>query len=235
MTRWLQVAGDLEAQIIAGELAPGQQLPGEFALADAYGFERGTIRRALKYLTDMGLIEGGRGKLRRVAQRKPLFIHVTRTADRVGETRAGWQLPTRGADSWLDDVRRMGRDPGEILTVETADGEVVRELLRTVDGRPHNLATWMFPAEIAAGTALEQDADIPGGSVPYLAQLGFKPTRYTVEIEPRPPTTRETGRLVIPQGVSLAVEHRAGLARGRVVFRSVTLWPGDRARLILEL
>jgi GntR family transcriptional regulator len=160
---------------------------------------------------------------------------VTRTADRVSETASGWQLPTRGADSWLDDVRRMGRDPGEILTVDTVDGEVVRELLRTVDSRPHNLATWMFPAEIAAGSALEQDTDIPGGSVPYLAQLGFKPTRYTVEIEPRPPTTREAARLAIPSGVSLAVEHRAGLARGQVAFRSVTLWPGDRARLILEL
>jgi len=62
------VADDL-AQVILGELAPGQSLPSEADLADRYAVSRLTIREAVKLLAGRGLLELSRG--RRAMVREP--------------------------------------------------------------------------------------------------------------------------------------------------------------------
>ncbi|KKB80489.1 hypothetical protein VW35_07470 [Devosia soli] len=62
------VADDL-AQVILGELAPGQSLPSEAELADRYSVSRLTIREAVKLLAGRGLLELSRG--RRAVVREP--------------------------------------------------------------------------------------------------------------------------------------------------------------------
>jgi GntR family transcriptional regulator, transcriptional repressor for pyruvate dehydrogenase complex len=62
------VADDL-AQVILGELAPGQSLPSEADLADRYSVSRLTIREAVKLLAGRGLLELSRG--RRAMVREP--------------------------------------------------------------------------------------------------------------------------------------------------------------------
>jgi len=62
------VADDL-AQLILGELAPGQSLPSEAELAERYAVSRLTIREAVKLLAGRGLLELARG--RRAVVREP--------------------------------------------------------------------------------------------------------------------------------------------------------------------
>lgn len=62
------VADDL-AQLILGELAPGQSLPSEADLANRYSVSRLTIREAVKLLAGRGLLELARG--RRAMVREP--------------------------------------------------------------------------------------------------------------------------------------------------------------------
>lgn len=62
------VADDL-AQLILGELAPGQSLPSEADLAERYSVSRLTIREAVKLLAGRGLLELSRG--RRAMVREP--------------------------------------------------------------------------------------------------------------------------------------------------------------------
>lgn len=62
------VANDL-AQLILGELAPGQSLPSEADLASRYSVSRLTIREAVKLLAGRGLLELSRG--RRAMVREP--------------------------------------------------------------------------------------------------------------------------------------------------------------------
>lgn len=62
------VADDL-AQLILGELAPGQSLPSEADLAERYSVSRLTIREAVKLLAGRGLLELARG--RRAMVREP--------------------------------------------------------------------------------------------------------------------------------------------------------------------
>lgn len=50
------------AQMILGEMSPGQSMPSEGDLAERYGVSRLTVREAMKLLAGRGLVEVGRGR-----------------------------------------------------------------------------------------------------------------------------------------------------------------------------
>ena len=50
------VADDIAGQIARGELVPGARLPSLDALAEHYGIARMTARRAVRELTERGLV-----------------------------------------------------------------------------------------------------------------------------------------------------------------------------------
>jgi DNA-binding FadR family transcriptional regulator len=56
---YLQIAEQLREAILGGELAPGEPLPTERALAETFGASRASIREALRVLQAQGLIAGG--------------------------------------------------------------------------------------------------------------------------------------------------------------------------------
>lgn len=51
-----QIAGEIEAQILRGDLKPGDQLPGEAQLASTFGVTRSTLREGLRQLESDGLV-----------------------------------------------------------------------------------------------------------------------------------------------------------------------------------
>lgn len=51
-----QIAGDIRAAIESGELAPGQRIPTETELIEAYEVARTTVRRAVALLREDGLV-----------------------------------------------------------------------------------------------------------------------------------------------------------------------------------
>jgi GntR family transcriptional regulator len=59
--RYVEVADDLRARIIAGDFATGAQLPTENALCERHGVSRFTVREALRRLQAEGLIRRRRG------------------------------------------------------------------------------------------------------------------------------------------------------------------------------
>lgn len=61
-----QIADDLRARIRGGDLAAGEMVPSELALAEERSVSRGTARSALALLVDEGLIEVVPGQGRRV-------------------------------------------------------------------------------------------------------------------------------------------------------------------------
>jgi DNA-binding GntR family transcriptional regulator len=58
---YFQVAQRLQQLIETGEVAPGARLDNEVALADQLGLSRPTVRQALRYLVDKGLLVRRRG------------------------------------------------------------------------------------------------------------------------------------------------------------------------------
>ncbi|WP_240665886.1 FadR/GntR family transcriptional regulator [Agromyces sp. LHK192] len=58
---WRTVLEHIEARLIAGDLAPGDRLPGERALSTDLGVGRSSVREALRVLEAMGLIRTATG------------------------------------------------------------------------------------------------------------------------------------------------------------------------------
>lgn len=211
---WRQVYGDLRERIKAGEIEPGDRLPSEPALMAAHRVgSRATIRRAVRELASEGLI----GADRRVADLKPVALSVSDE-----ETLA-----------FIRDLAAAGHvTMPPRITVDHRGDNLVRTVLREVDGEPHNIAEWTFPLEMAQGTRLDYDTDIPEGSVKYLKEgLGWEGLEQEKWIEARMPGPEEASVLRMSGGPVL-VEHRVGRQDGEVIFRSVRVLRADRTRLV---
>jgi GntR family histidine utilization transcriptional repressor len=70
-TSYLDVKGAILGQIRAGALAPGDMVPGEAALAGAFGCARVTVNRALRELAEAGVVERRRRAGTRVLAATP--------------------------------------------------------------------------------------------------------------------------------------------------------------------
>jgi hypothetical protein len=57
MPPYLAIANAIKAQIDAGELAPGDQVPSMARISEQYSVSRGTARRVLVTLREWGLVE----------------------------------------------------------------------------------------------------------------------------------------------------------------------------------
>lgn len=66
LPRYRQIAGELRAEIDAGQLAAGRLLPSEAELIDRFGVSRATVRHALAVLEREGLVTTHPGKGRYV-------------------------------------------------------------------------------------------------------------------------------------------------------------------------
>src|SRR5450631_1681896 len=89
---YFQVAQVLEAAILDGRLAPGTRFDNEVQLAEQLGLSRPTMRRAMQYLVDKGVLVRRRGIGTRVVQpkvRRPLGL-----SSLFEDLTASGQLPT---------------------------------------------------------------------------------------------------------------------------------------------
>lgn len=62
MSRYGQIAAQLQQKIVTGEWSPGTAIPAESALASEFGIALGTIRQAIAVLVQQGLLERVQGK-----------------------------------------------------------------------------------------------------------------------------------------------------------------------------
>lgn len=108
---YFQVAQHLERAIQSGELPPGAQLENEVQLAEQLGLSRPTMRRAMQYLVDRGML----------VRRRGIGTQVVR---------AKVKRPVELSSLW-DDLTTSGQEPTTSvlsLATEPASGEVARKL-----------------------------------------------------------------------------------------------------------
>lgn len=113
---YFQVAQFLEAAILDGRLQPGTRFDNEVQLAEQLGLSRPTMRRAMQYLVDKGVLVRRRGIGTRVVQPK-----VRRTL---------------GLSSLFEDLQGSGQRPSTRVlghTVEPASATVAQALQLPVE------------------------------------------------------------------------------------------------------
>lgn len=241
-----QLADELRRQIAAGELSPGDRIPGEGELAQLHEVERGTVRRALEVLRKSGLITSARGRGTFVRERQPVRrISSDRYRVEVDQTRGQSEPATSfTADQGIEWSRyRLDRsysnvpasaDLAALLRVDEGTELLERQFTFWADDQPTQMSVSYYPLAMVAGTPVADPANEPwpGGNIAQLATLGITVTTVLESVSTRMPMPDEVEALRIPDGVPVFAITRRMLAGERVVEAAVDIIiPGDRAVL----
>lgn len=198
--RHRQVAADLRARIMSGELKAGVQLPSIPQLVERYSTANTTIQRALADLKEEGYVRSHAGKGVYVRDRQP---HVVRVGNYFAPS-------PRGYSYRLIEVSEA-RPPVDVATalqLDTGSAAILRHRLMLYDGEPVELSWSYYPATIAAGTALAGRSRIRGGAPAALAELGYPQRHFIDHVSARLPTTEELEGLALPDDVPVMRQFR---------------------------
>lgn len=194
---YTQIADDLRAQISAGTLRPGDDVPTEAELAEKWHTSRGPIRNALAALRSDGLIETSRGRPARVVARKAsqavdVSVPFTRWARELGVT--------PGAETQELSLRRAG-DLAAALDVAVDDTIVSVTRLRLLDGRPTMLERLNYTQ--AVGRRLFE-VDLDDVSITeYLASIGHPIVTLQHVIDAVAADDQDAALLRVPKGTPI--------------------------------
>jgi GntR family phosphonate transport system transcriptional regulator len=76
---WRRIADELEQSIARGTFEPGSKLPGEIDIAERFGVNRHTVRRAIAALAQRGIVRAERGSGTYIEQRRIPYPIRSRT------------------------------------------------------------------------------------------------------------------------------------------------------------
>lgn len=205
-----QIAAELRAQILSGDLPPGSKLPSTSALMAQYATVNQTVQNALGMLKSEGYLESRKGSGVSVRQRAPQAIVP---AQYMAPAASGAAYP------WITEAARRGQQGDvKLLTVaeETAPAQVadafgigkadtvaMRSRLMLLDDEPAELVWSYYPMDIARGTALLERRRIKGGSPRLLRDLGHPARGFVDHVSTRPPTPEEYVTLQLPDAVPI--------------------------------
>jgi GntR family transcriptional regulator len=245
-----QIAEDLREQIESGQLEPGQQLRTELELRDHYGASRNTVRDAIKWLTNLGLVETKPGQ----------GTFVVKTIDPFVTTLSGDPRTGVGGDegaSYASEVDRQKRKPNRspvqveiqqalepiasALGIRKGTEVISRHERRFIDALPWSMQTSYYPVEFAdRGAELLRSArNIDDGTVEYLANtLGIRQSGYRDRITVRAPNTTEADffKVALDGRVPMyEITRTAYDGNGNPMRVTVTVYPADRNQFILNV
>ena len=141
---YFQVAEQIEGAIQGGQLAPGDRIANEVALADQLGLSRPTVRQAIQTLVDKGLLVRKRGVGTQVVN-APIRRTVELTSLYDDLTRSGLQPTTTvlGLELTHADERARQR-----LNVSATERVWRLDRLRAIKGEPLALMCNIVPVAI---------------------------------------------------------------------------------------
>jgi GntR family phosphonate transport system transcriptional regulator len=145
---WARIAHELANAIGRGVYAPGERLPSEHSLAQAYGVNRHTIRRSLASLGRIGLVRSTQGSGTYVEDFAVDLVLGRRTRHRQNLAQAG--LP--GGLQVLDTrIRRANADVAQALAVRAGSAVLHLHVLGDGGGQPLHVSDRYFPLPRFAG------------------------------------------------------------------------------------
>ena len=224
MTLHQRIYADLERRILSGDLSPGDRIPFEHELTDAYGCSRMTVSKAISELAGRGLVTRRRRAGTFVAQPKA-HAAVLAIPDLQAEVAARGQ--TYGY-ALLDRTEREARDADED---ELAAGGRLLDLtcLHRADQAPLALEHRLIALQAAPQAASVDFQTLAPGSWLLTAEPWTEAENRISAIEADAETARLLG--LKPGAACLRVERRTW-RDGQGVTRVWQTFPGDRYDLV---
>lgn len=241
-TRQQQIAANLRALILSGDLRPGDRVPSTDALIREYGVTNQTVQRALIILKKERFVEGRKGSGVFVTAHQPVVVK----ASHYPRADAGEPYP------WLTDHARRGRRPAiELLDVsetgapaqvaaafglQTGAAVTMRHQLLLLDGEPAELVWSYYPLDIARGTPLAVRKKIRGGSPAALAALGLPLRNAVDQVGTRLATVAEFVALRLPEDMPVLRQFRVVYSDdGRPVEVTVMVKAGQQYEIAYDI
>ena len=232
------IADDLEHRIDSGQLHPGSQLMTEQELQLEYGASRNTVREAVKWLINRGLVETRPGQGTFVVTKMVPFVTRLSTDPSVGSSEGAVYhentMVTPETSATQVEIQRVPAAVVRELGL-TADAEVVsRHQQRTIAGTPWSLQTSFYPMSLVDQGArrLLQTSDITEGTVRYLEKtLGVRQAGYRDTIRVRAPYESEAAFFGVPADGRVAILAAVRTAfgeDGKPIRVTITVYPADR-------
>ena len=209
--KYAAIIAHIEQAIADGELAAGDRLPAERALAEQHGVSRMTVRHALQSLESRGLLRRAIGRNGGSFVARPKLERDLGTFSGLSE-----QLARQGVAAGA-----------RVLSAETTAGGVEIARLRLADGEPFALERSTFPLRFA--WLLEHDLT---GSL-YELLGDDAPVRAVERIEPVTADADDAEALGLRAGAPLLLVDRIAYGEdGEVVETARDLFRGDRTRIV---
>jgi GntR family transcriptional regulator len=213
--RQQQIAANLRALILSGDLRPGDRVPSTDALMRQYGVGNKTVQGALQILKAERFVEGQKGSGVFVTARQPIVIRANHYPVSAP---AGEPYP------WISEAAGRGRvGSAQLISVgeepaparvaatfglQVGTPVVVRHQLLLLDDEPAELAWSYYPTDIARGTRLDEKRLIRGGSPVALAELGYPPRNAVDQVGTRLATVAEFVALKLPEDMPILRQFR---------------------------
>jgi len=228
---WSGIADELVEAIGRGEYLPGQRLPSENALAQAFGVHRHTVRRALAALMQRGLVRAARGSGTFVEEFAVELFLGKRTRHRQSLGRAG----VRGGLRVLDGQEMVaGRDEARALGLRAGSPVLRLRVLGEGAGQPLHVSERWFPLPRFKG--LQALVEASGSITEAFRALGVDDyTRAESRISARMPEPAVAERLRQPvtRPALLVTSVNADRA-GKPIEFAITWFAGDRVTLTVQ-
>ena len=226
---YLQLARYLRGLIVGGTLAHRDALPSERELAERFAVSRVTVRKALRELSDEGLLDQVQGAGTFV-NRAPHVEQRLSTLTSFSEDMASRGL-TAGS-VWLQRTVSIAT-PAEALALGLSPGATVSRLirLRTANGAPMALEQAAIPTRF-----LPDAAAVDGSVYEELRRRGFSPYRALQRLTAVRLTAEQAAQLGVPEGAAaLYFERRTMLEDGTPLEFVRSQYRGDAYDFIVEL
>jgi GntR family transcriptional regulator len=249
-----QIAQKLQKQIESGALPRGSQLPTELELREMYDASRNTVRDAVKWLMNRGLVETRPGQGTFVVETVDPFI--TALFNDVTPLSSDQETGLGGeGTAYKAEVSAQGREATDSVPrveIQQASGVIADELKlaegsavvsrhqqRLIDGTPYSLQTTFYPMRLVEEGAVRliQAENLQAGAVRYLEEtLGVKQVGWRDRITVRAPDATEATFFRLPEDGRILVfeTFRTGYDESGTPLRlTVTVYPADRNQFVM--
>ncbi len=241
------IAEDLRLKIESGKLKPGKQLPTELELREQYEASRNTVRDAVKWLMNLGLVETRPGQGTFVVEKIDPFITPLDLATGLsGESDAYASVVSALGKTAEDSIPRVEiqQASGVIADeLQLSEGSTVvsRHQYRLIDGTPYSLQTTFYPMRLVEQGAVRliQAEHIQTGAVRYLEEkLDIKQVGWRDRITVRAPDATEAAFFRLPEDGRIPVfeTFRTGYDESGDPLRlTITTFPADRNQFVMNV
>jgi GntR family transcriptional regulator len=226
---YLQLARYVRGLIVGGKLGHRDALPSERELAERFAVSRVTVRKALRELSQEGLLEQIQGAGTFV-NRAPHVEQRLSTLTSFSEDMASRGLVAGSV--WLHKTISVAT-PEEALALGLSPGATVSRMqrLRTANGAPMALELAAIPTLF-----LPEPQSVEGSLYDALRRRGYSPFRALQRLTAVRLTTEQAAQLGVAEGAAaLYVERRTMLEDGTPLEFVRSQYRGDAYDFIVEL